>query len=96
VNDFAPGTAFGSILITGGYNLTGNDLLLHGSVTSEGTGNAFAITVQFSGNGGFAQTVAGTFTVSGAWPRQPQPGAERRPCFRHHVDRWNDLWDREA
>jgi fibronectin-binding autotransporter adhesin len=35
-------------------------------VSLRGTSNAFAIGVQFSGNGGFAQNVAGTFTVSGS------------------------------
>jgi autotransporter-associated beta strand protein len=66
VNDFTPGTAFGSILISGSnYNLTGGAIVLDGSITSEGTGNHFSIDVQLSSNGGFAQTVAGVFTLSG-------------------------------
>jgi autotransporter-associated beta strand protein len=67
VNDFAADTAFGSILITGSnYNLSGNPLVLNGSVTSSGSGNTFGVGVQLGASGGFANTVGSQFTVTSA------------------------------
>ena len=69
VNDFAAGTAFGSIEIAGdGYSLTGNQLSLAANVTSEGTGNSLGLDLQLSADEGIvnANTAGATFTVSGA------------------------------
>src|SRR5262249_46243404 len=46
--------------------LSGNSIQLNGFVTSLGSNNAFGIPVTLGANGGFSQTVGGTFTVSGA------------------------------
>ncbi len=65
-NDFV-GTNFGSILIAGSnYTLSGNQILLNGSVTSNGTGNTFGLGVQLGSAGGFANTASSTFTVTSA------------------------------
>jgi autotransporter-associated beta strand protein len=67
VNDFAPETAFGSVLISGSnYQLTGNSVILAGGVVSQGSNNSFDLGVQLSANAAFGQTVAGTFTVTGS------------------------------
>ena len=67
VNDFAAGTNFGAILIQGSsYNLSGNQILLNGSVTSNGSGNTFGVGLKLAANGGFANTASSQFTVSGA------------------------------
>ncbi len=65
-NNFGAGTIFNGILIQGsGYALSGNLIVLNGSVTSNGTGNTFGLPVQLGTNGGFANTIGSTFTVSG-------------------------------
>ena len=65
VNDFAPNTAFGSILITGNnYSLTGNQIL-GSSVTSQGTGNSLGLSLKLAANGGLANNSNSTFTVTG-------------------------------
>ena len=69
VNDFANGTAFGTIQISGdSYSLTGNQVLLGGPVVSEGTGNSLALDLQLSADEGIvnANTAGATFTLSGA------------------------------
>ena len=65
-NGFPAGTSFGSILIEGNnYDLSGNSVVLNGSVTNNGTGNTFGIDVEMGSTGGFANSSASTFTVTG-------------------------------
>ncbi len=66
VNNFAAGTNFGSMLIVGSnYNLSGNQVVLNGSVTNNGSSNTFGIPVQLGSTGGFSSS-SSTFTISGA------------------------------
>ncbi len=52
VNDFAAGTSFGSILISGSnYSISGNQVDLDGSVTSLGSGNTFDVPTAIGGLG---------------------------------------------
>ncbi len=66
VNDFAAGTSFGSILISGSnYSISGNQVDLNGSVTSLGSGNTFDLPIQLVASGGISSS-SGTFNVGGA------------------------------
>ncbi|MCA9209652.1 MAG: hypothetical protein KDA55_14905, partial [Planctomycetales bacterium] len=61
INDFPPSTNFGSMLFVGdSYVVDGNELLLTGSITNNGTNNDFGIPVQLGSAGGFSST-SGTF-----------------------------------
>ena len=52
-NDFAAGTAFGSIDISGdSYNLTGNQVSLGGDVTSDGTGDILGLDLKLAADEG--------------------------------------------
>ncbi|MCO6042770.1 hypothetical protein NG895_02510, partial [Aeoliella sp. ICT_H6.2] len=65
-NDFPVGTAFGSILITGSsYAISGNQIELNGTVSSQSYSNTFDLPVQLGSNSGFSST-SSTFTVSGS------------------------------
>ncbi|MCA9171828.1 MAG: hypothetical protein KDB23_29370, partial [Planctomycetales bacterium] len=66
VNDFPVGFSFGSMLLVGNdYALSGNQLQLTGSVSSNGTNNSFGMPVQLGSTGGFSNS-SSTFTVSSA------------------------------
>ena len=67
VNDFAAGTAFGAIQIAGNsYSLTGNQVLLGGNITSQGTGNSLGLDLQLSADEAIVNATSSTFTVSSA------------------------------
>jgi len=67
LNDFTPGTSFGSILISGNnYSLSGNSVALNDTVASTGSGNTFGLNVQLNPNGGFTYTGNDVFIVASA------------------------------
>ena len=68
-NNFADGTAFGSIDIAGdSYSLTGHQVLLGGDVTCEGNGNSLGMNLQLSADHGIVNnnTAGATLAVTGA------------------------------
>uniref|UniRef100_UPI003A97ADF2 beta strand repeat-containing protein n=1 Tax=Rosistilla oblonga TaxID=2527990 RepID=UPI003A97ADF2 len=67
VNDLAPGTEFGSILIAGNnYKISGSSVKLAGGVTSSGSNNTFGLDIQLTDNGSIGNSGSGTFSVQGA------------------------------
>ncbi len=65
-NDFAAGTAFGTILISGtGYTLGGNQVALSGGLSSAGT-NSVNLPLQLAAGETIAETGGGTLTLGGA------------------------------
>lgn len=65
-NNFAAGTAFGSVLLSGNtYTITGNSVKLAGGMSSQGSNNSFGLNVQLTGSSTLGNTGGSTFTLGG-------------------------------